>query len=324
MKAADFRGLYSFIPTPTTADGDHWGARDTVDLVETERLVKQLIQDGSDGLAILGTTGECATITPAEFETMVDCVLATVNGRLPVFVGATAQGTHEVVQRARFARDRGATGVLLGLPTWQPLMTDAAVEYYKTIAAAFPDLAIMVYGNPRAFRFEFLPEFWERIVAEVPTVVATKYSRFERVEESLKLARGKVHFMPNETGLKRFFDLSPDTTTACWSTSASMGPEPSVALMRAVREGDAERQAAIAKDLAWAGQPLHVVTQDPVLFAAYNIQLEKTRIAEAGYCRPGPIRPPYNVWPEEYAEAARESGRRWRDLRKKYAVATTR
>lgn len=323
LQASDFHGLYAIIPTPTTAEGEHWDALDTVDLVETERVVKQLVRDGANGLMILGTTGECATITPTEYEVFVDCVLTTVGDRIPVFVGTTAPGTHEVVQRTRFATDRGAAGVLLGLPIWQPLMMDAAVEYYKTIAVAFPDLAIMAYGNPRAFRFEFLPEFWERIVAEVPNVVATKYSRFERVDESLKLAQGRVHFMPNESGLKRFIELSPDRTTSCWSTSASMGPEPSLALMRALHDHNTEQQAAIAADIAWAGQPLQVVTQDPVRFAAYNIQLEKTRIAEAGYCRPGPIRPPYHVWPEKFAEAARECGRRWRELRPKYTTTST-
>ena len=53
----------------------------------------------------------------------------------------------------------------------------------------------------------------------------------------------------------------------------------------------------------------------PEIFASYNIQFEKIRIETAGYCNPGPIRPPYNVIPDEYAEAARECGRRWAQLR---------
>lgn len=321
FSAADFRGLYAIIPTPAKPGSDRWDASDTLDLEETERVVSKLIQDGSHGLMVTGTTGECATLTEAEFEAFVDCVMATVAARLPVFVGTSASGTHDVIKRTRFAQARGATGVLLGLPSWQPLMTDAAVEYYRSVAAACPEIAIVVYGNPRAFRFEFLPEFWQRIVADVPAVVATKYSRFERLEESLSLTRGKVCFLPNEAGMKRFTDVAPEQTTALWSTSASMGPEPSLALIGAVLDGDAARQAAVAADIAWAAQPLLPMTSDPELFSAYNIQLEKTRITEAGYCNAGPIRPPYHVWPEEFANASREAGRRWRELRPKYAVA---
>jgi len=47
--------------------------------------------------------------------------------------------------------------------------------------------------------------------------------------------------------------------------------------------------------------------------------MEKLRIDAAGYCRAGPIRPPYDVMPPEYAAAAAECGRRWTDLCRKYA-----
>jgi hypothetical protein len=58
----------------------------------------------------------------------------------------------------------------------------------------------------------------------------------------------------------------------------------------------------------------------PDVFASYNIQIEKIRIETAGYCRPGPIRPPYNVIPEPFAAAARECGRRWATLRNRMAA----
>ena len=54
-------------------------------------------------------------------------------------------------------------------------------------------------------------------------------------------------------------------------------------------------------------------------FNKYNLQLEKIRFNEAGYCNAGPIRPPYDVVPERYADNARECGRRWVELVKKYS-----
>jgi dihydrodipicolinate synthase/N-acetylneuraminate lyase len=316
---SDLTGVYAIIPTPATANADRWDAVETVDLTETARLLEALIADGVDGLIVLGTTGECATITRDEYEVFVDCVLATVRKRVPTFVGTTQLGTHEVVYRTRFARDRGADGILLGMPMWQPLTDDMAVEYYATMSAAFPGLALMVYGNSRAFRYPFPPIFWERVVAAAPTVMAAKFARPADLLPALAAAKGRVHFLPHESAAMKFYELSPGTTKACWSTAASMGPEPAMALMRAIAAGEIDRAKAIAKDLAWAGSAMEGVTQKPELFASLNIQMEKIRIDTAGYTKTGPIRPPYQIIPDEYAAMARENGERWKTLRPKYA-----
>jgi hypothetical protein len=103
-----------------------------------------------------------------------------------------------------------------------------------------------------------------------------------------------------------------------------MGPEPVLAQMRALLANDADTLKKIAVDLAWAREPIKELSTNPDLFATYNIQMEKIRIEAAGYCKAGPIRPPYNVMPENYAECARENARRWRQLCEKYASAFAR
>src|SRR3954469_19227519 len=251
LKPTDLRGVYAIIPTPAKEGADRWDAVDTVDLAETERVVNRLIGDGVSGLIVLGTTGECATVTGQEYEAFVDCVLATVKKRLPTFIGTTALGTHEVIRRTRFAAERGADGILLGLPMWQPLTVDMAVEYYRSVSEAFPKLALMVYGNGRAFRFKFPPEFWARVVEVAPTLMAAKYSRPESLLAALEASKGRVHFLPHDGGLAKFAARSPETTTACWSTAVSMGPEPVLAQMRAHLAKDAEQSAKIAADLVW-------------------------------------------------------------------------
>lgn len=324
LSPTDLRGVYAIIPTPSKEGADRADAVDTVDLAETERVINKLIADGVQGLIVLGTTGECATITQAEYEAFVDCVLATVRKRLPTFVGTTTLGTHETIRRSRFAQERGADGILLGLPMWQPVTVDMAVEFYRMVSETCPRLALMVYGNGRAFRFTFPPEFWARGVDVAPTQMAAKYSRPKSLMDSLAASKGRVHFLPHDGGVMKFHELSPQTTTACWSTAASMGPEPALVQMRALLSGDTETLKKIAEDLAWARAPLAGITGDAELFATYNIQVEKTRIQHAGYCKAGPIRPPYQIFPEEYAECARENARRWRQLCEKYAGAPAR
>jgi dihydrodipicolinate synthase/N-acetylneuraminate lyase len=319
LRAQDLRGLYAIIPTPARAGADRWDATNTVDLDETRRLVDRLLADGVSGLIALGTTGECATLTREDYEAFVDCVLATVNRRVPTFIGTSALGLHEVVRRLRFIRERGADGTLLGLPMWQPCTTDMAVQFYATVSEAFPDLAVMVYANSRAFRFDFHPEFWRRVAQAAPTVMSAKYSNARSLRAVLEATQGRVNFVPNDNVAIEFARLSLDTTTACWATAASMGPQPSIALMDAILARDLARAEAIAADIAWANAPCDALVSNPELFASYNIQMEKVRIDAAGYCKAGPIRPPYNVMPADLAENARECGRRWAQLCQKYA-----
>jgi trans-o-hydroxybenzylidenepyruvate hydratase-aldolase len=319
LSPTDLRGMYAIIATPARDGADRLDATNTVDLDETQRLVNKLIDDGATGLIALGTTGECATLIREDYEAFVDCLLTTVNRRIPTFIGATALGAHEVYRRMKFIQDRGADGTLLGMPMWQPCTVDMAVEYYAAISQAFPGVAIMVYANSRAFRFDYTPEFWGRVVQKAPAVMSAKFSNPATLLACLEASNGRVHFLPNEGAVLRFAELAPDTTTACWATAASMGPQPAVALMEAILARDWERATAVDADLKWAGEPVEPIIRNAELFASFNIQVEKIRIDAAGYSKAGPIRPPYNVVPAGIAESSRECGRRWAELVKKYA-----
>lgn len=320
LTAQDFRGVYGILPTPATDDADRWDATDTVDLDETARLTDQLIRDGCSGLLALGTTGECATLTEAEFEAFADCFLSTVARRVPAFVGATTLGTHATVRRMRFLRDRGADGTMLGVPMWQPCTEEQALGYYASISEAFPEMAIMVYANQHAFRFAFPLSFWGAVAERAPTVTSAKFANPATYLDCVAASGHKINFLPIDTMALRFAEQSPDTTTALWATAASMGPQPCIALMAAIDAADLDRAEAITSDIAWANETF-IPDGDVEEFARFNIQLEKIRFNEAGYCNAGPIRPPYDTVPDRYADGARECGRRWAQLVTKYSSA---
>ena len=319
LTARDLRGVYAIIPTPTKPGAERLDATDTVDLDETARAVEDLLAHGISGLIALGTTGECATLSNPDYDKFVACVLETVRKRVPTFIGASALGGHESVRRLRLVRELGGDGTLLGLPQWQVCTNEMALKFYAGIAEIFPEIAIMVYANQRAFRFDFNDDFWRDVARTVPSVMSAKFSNPKRLLDALKASEGRIHFLPNETAVLRFMELSPETTTACWATAASMGPEPVMAIMKAALAGDKARLAEINKDIAWASEPIMPLVENPAEFASYNIQVEKLRIDAAGYCMAGPIRPPYDVMPEKWAEASRECGRRWAQIRPKYA-----
>lgn len=318
LAASDFKGLYAIVPTPAKPGSDRVETTDTIDLDETARLISKLIEDGVSGLICLGTTGECATLSSSDYRSFAGCVLDVANRRVPTLVGTSALGGHEVASRMRFIRDNGADGTLLGLPMWQPVTTDMAVDFFSQISSAFPDVAIMVYANARAFRYKFPPEFWDAVMRSAPTVTSAKFSRPQNLRDLIARTDNRIHFMPNEMTIGNFYDVAPETTTACWATAAGMGPAPVIRLMHAYAGRDKAVIDTLIREIAEANAPLKFIFNDPEIFASYNIQLEKTRINAAGYCHSGPCRPPYNHFPKNYSDAAEECGRRWALLQKKY------
>ncbi|HEU4343324.1 MAG TPA: dihydrodipicolinate synthase family protein [Candidatus Binatia bacterium] len=317
IKANDLRGALAIMPTPAKEGADRLDAANTVDLDETARLAESLVRDGATGIMALGTMGECATVSNSDYEAYVDCLLRTVRGRIPTFVGTTALGGHEIARRIRFVKERGATGTLLGIPMWQPATLDMAVQFYASVSQTFPDFPIMVYANSRAFRFGFGVDFWKGVADKAPTVMSAKFSSKAILREAVAVTKGRVNFVPPVGMAYEFAQISPETATTCWIPA--VGPQPALALMNALAERDTAKAKAVAADIAWAVEPDHEIVSSPEVFASYNIQLEKILMGASGYCKPGPIRPPYNVVPENIAQAARESGQRFGKLREKYA-----
>ena len=175
----------------------------------------------------------------------------------------------------------------------------------------------MVYANARAFRFAFDTDFWRRVVNVAPTVMSAKFSNRGILRDVVAATEGRVNFVPPIGLAYEFAQLSPKTANTCWTPS--VGPQPALALMNALAAGEADRAKAVADDIAWAAEPHHAITGSQEVFASYNIQMEKVLMGASGYCEPGPIRPPYNVMPEDFEEGCRESGRRFAELREKYA-----
>ena len=317
ITAQELKGALAIMPTPAKEGADRLDATDTVDLDETARLAESLVRDDANSIMALGTMGECATTSQADYEAYVDCLLKTVRGRIPTFVGTTSLSGHEIARRIKFVKERGATGTLLGIPMWQPATLDMSVKFYADVAETFPDFPIMVYANARAFRFGFGADFWGPVVAQAPTVMSAKFSSKAILKQAVAASKGRVNFVPPIGLAYEFAQISPESQTTCWIPS--VGPQVALALMKSLADGNAEQAKAVAADIAWANEPHHAITGSQEVFASYNIQLEKVLMAASGYCKTGPIRPPYNVMPDDFRKAASEGGQRYATLREKYS-----
>jgi dihydrodipicolinate synthase/N-acetylneuraminate lyase len=316
LTAADVTGLLALPPSPLAARGEELTEEYSLDLDEATRLADQMIRDGVSAIGLCGTTGECATLLWDEKVALYSAVIDAVAGRVPVWCGTTALGTREVVREMRAVKDLGAAAAFVGLPLWQTPTMDNAVGFFADLAEAVPDLPVMVYANRFFFKFDFPVEFWARIAAEAPTVIATKVG-FPLTQEHLDVAGKQVNFMTGEGTIGLQYRMAPESVTAAWATSAAMGPEPWVAFLDAHAAGDTAAAEAALADIE--GVPLPI--PDFGDFDKYNIQLEKARINAAGYTRCGPPRAPYRDLPPDWAQAAETNGTAWAAMRAKYVNA---
>jgi 4-(2-carboxyphenyl)-2-oxobut-3-enoate aldolase len=324
ITAADINGIVGIVPTPATEDASRWDAVQTVDLDETARMIEMVVTGGTDVLLTNGTFGECATLTADELYAFVDTVVQTVAGRIPVFGGATTLNTRDTVTRARKLASLGVDGLFLGRPMWLPLDEQQLVQYYRDVAEAVPDMALIVYDNPGAFKGKISARAYSEL-ATIPQVVAAKHIGLllggGAFIEDQKAVGNRIRLLPLENDWHYAAQLFPDLVTACWSGNVACGSGPLVALKTAVTARDWTEAEAIAAQLDWALEPLFPDGSFE-LFMRYSIQIDNAEFDAAGLIRPGPTRPPYHHAPERVLESGRECGRRWRTLHDRYTLAT--
>lgn len=321
ISVQDIKGVMAYPPTPARPNAGDPNARDTVDVDETERMIRALLDAGVDSIATNGTLGEMATLTLDEWKAFASVVAETVrayNPDFPLFIGATTLNTRETIDRMRFLRDLKVPGVLLGRPMWVEMTPAAMIRFYRDVAEAVPELAICVYDNTAAFR-GVIPTSVYAALADIPQIVAVKYAGGAaigfRFHNDLRAVRGKIKLLPIECIWYFAYSLYGDEVPGCWSTTMTCGPEPVLYLRDTLLGGEIEEARWIAERILWAHEPF-LVSRDFSEFARYNIQLERLRYEASGYVKPGPSRPPYvmELLPEAYVNDTLEHVRRWRQL----------
>jgi len=324
LTVEDVNGAWAIIPTPAIDTGDQWQTEDSVDYDEVAKAVEGLIVSGVDAIMCQGTFGEGATLTWEEKKKMMEVMVETAAGRVPVFVGVTTMNTRETIRQLKHARDIGADGTMLGLPMWQQIDVPAAVRFYQDVAEAVPEMAIAIYANPEAFKFDFPAPFWAQ-VANIPQVITCKYINIAQLHLHTMVSRKQIRFLTLEVDHADAAKMDPEFHTAFWSPLACTGPELTIhwrdSIKEAVKTGDWSRPDAlypqIAQTLASLFPPGGFAE-----FSRYNIQLEKARINAAGWMKAGPCRPPYLSAPADYLEGAAKSGTGWAELNKKLLEGT--
>jgi len=300
ITAEDMRGVMAYPPTPALPGAERADARNTVDLAETERMIRNLIRDGVDAIALNGTLGECASLMLEEWQAFAACVADTVRDvspGFPVFIGATTLNTRDTIERMKFLSDIGIPGTLLGRPMWGEMVADGMARFYREVAEHAPDVAICVYDNTAAFR-GIIPRPVYRTLTEIPQIVAVKYAGGAsvgfRFHNDLAVVGTKFPLMLIETDWFPAWQMyGAEYAPMTWSSTTACGPAPVLALRDALRQGRMDDARWLSTRLRWAHEPF-LVGQDFNEFAKYNVPLEKIRVNAAGYLNVGKCRPPYS------------------------------
>jgi 4-hydroxy-tetrahydrodipicolinate synthase len=152
--------------TPFTQDG-------AVNYGLAEQLADHLVNHGSDGLVVCGTTGESPTLTWDEEYQLYKAVKQAVSGRAKVVVGTGSNSTHEAIEATRKASQIGLDGSLQVVPYYNKPPQEGIYQHFSSIAAAVPDFPMMLYNIPGRTGVNMAVETIARL-AQIPSIVAIK------------------------------------------------------------------------------------------------------------------------------------------------------
>jgi 4-hydroxy-tetrahydrodipicolinate synthase len=143
-----------------------------VDYAALRRLVDWHVEQGTDCLAPVGTTGESPTLDHEEHERVIGTVVEVAAGRIKVMPGTGSNSTREAIRLTRFAKKVGADGALMVGPYYNKPTQEGYYLHFKAVAEEV-GLPIVLYNIPGRTGSNILPETIGRL-AELPGIVAIK------------------------------------------------------------------------------------------------------------------------------------------------------
>ena len=255
------------LATPMHDDG-------SVDYQALAKLIDWHIEQGTDCIGVVGTTGESPTVDVDEHHEIIRFSVKHARGRVPIMAGTGANSTAEAIDHAKFAKSVGADCQLQVVPYYNKPTQEGIFRHFKAIAEAVPDLPIILYNVPGRTVADVQHETVLRL-AKVPGIVGIK-----EATGNIERAQWLIRDVP-----KGFAVYSGDDPTAvalmlCGgqgnvSVTANVAPKAMAQLCKAAIAGDAKTAMEIQRRL----MPLH-----KNLFVEANPIPVKWAMARMGLC----------------------------------------
>ena len=311
---SDLVGLVGIVPTPATPDASDWRTTSSVNFAETEKMMRLVLDAGVDIVMTTGTFGECATLTERELADFVACVAGVVKKTKPLFAGIGTLNTRDTIRRGKELVEVGADGLFVGRPMWLSLDEIGIVRFYRDLAEALPDVPLIVYDNPLAFKAKISGAAYEAL-ASIPEVIGTKHVGGPALLDDARRVGDRCRVLPLVSDWLGAAREDPERFAAAWSGHVACAPTTLVKLARAIARRDWPHAEKLSARCRWAEEAMFA-GGDLAQFMNYSIQIGHLRFASAGLIDPGPPRPPYldHALPESSRAGAIECGRRWASL----------
>ncbi|MGK5078312.1 4-hydroxy-tetrahydrodipicolinate synthase [Janthinobacterium sp. HLX7-2] len=159
------KGSIVAIVTPMHADG-------SLDFSGLRKLIDWHIAEGTDGIVIVGTTGESATVSVEEHCELIQLTVEHAKGRIPIIAGAGGNSTAEAIKLTRYAKDAGADAVLQVVPYYNRPTQEGMYRHFKAIAEAV-DIPVILYNVPGRTVADMSNETIVRLSA-IPNIIGVK------------------------------------------------------------------------------------------------------------------------------------------------------
>src|SRR5829696_6875103 len=266
MPVTELRGLLTAMATPFDEGGG-------VDEAAARRLASFLIENGSHGVVVAGSTGEAATLDDAEHIGLLRAVVEEIGGDALVACGTGTNDTRHSIELTKAAADAGAEAALVVTPYYNKPNQAGIVAHFEAIAAAVPALPLIAYNIPSRVIVNVSPEQLAEL-ARIDTVVAVKQAN----NDELGPVEGMAVLAGNDDIFLRTLELGLDGGIQV--ASHLVGPQMRE-IWDAAEVGDLGRAREVDAGLRALYEALAVTTNPMPLKAA----LEMTGIIPTGTMR---------------------------------------
>ena len=249
--------------TATVAPFDANGA---VDYDRYRALCEFLVENGSDGVVVNGTTGEASTLSEEERIGLIEAALEAIGDRATVVAGTGTNSTAHSVELTEQAHEAGAHAVLVVTPYYNKPPPRGVVEHFKAVAAA-TDRPVVAYNIPGRVVINIEPETMAEL-AEIPNVTAVKQSNAD-LEQARRIVELGLDLYAGDDNLVLPFVELGARGGVCVHTHI-VGPQVKE-LIRLAREGDLEGARQLDEELEPAYELIGVVTGPIQIKAALNL-----------------------------------------------------
>ena len=240
MKNTIFTGMATAIVTPMHTDG-------SIDYEALGRFVEFQIDSGINGLVVMGTTGENATIEPEDQKKVIAYTVEKVAGRVPVIAGTGTNNTEHVLHNTRNACQVGADAILVVTPYYNKATQNGLVTHFTAVADE-STLPVILYNVPGRTGCNLLPKTVAKL-SEHPNIAAIKEAAgsLAQMIEIMHLCGDKIDVYSGEDGLT--VPMMAMGAKGTISVLSNVAPRQSVAMTDACLRGDYAAAAKMQCDL---------------------------------------------------------------------------